>query len=63
MAFAMNAIVSNEPARGFSLIEIAVVVAIVMMLLTLGLGLMNAQISSAATTVTKKRQGGDQGTR
>lgn len=47
---------TRESARGFSLIELAVVVAIVMTLLTLGLGLMNAQLSSTAYLTTKKRQ-------
>jgi type II secretory pathway pseudopilin PulG len=52
----MDPFVSSGRSRGFSLIEIAVVVAIMMTLLTLGLGLMNAQVNSSAVTVTKKRQ-------
>lgn len=47
---------ARKPPRGFTLIEIAVVVAIMLTLLTLGLGLMNAQLSSTAYSVTKKRQ-------
>jgi len=42
--------------RGFTLIEIAIVLAIMLTLLTLGLGAMNAQLSSAAYSITKKRQ-------
>jgi prepilin-type N-terminal cleavage/methylation domain-containing protein len=46
----------RKSAHGFTLIEVAIVVAIMTILLTLGLGLMNAQLSSTAYTVTKKRQ-------
>lgn len=41
---------------GFTLIEMAVVVVIVTLLLSLGLGALNAQLTSAAQTETKKRQ-------
>ncbi|MCW5604859.1 MAG: prepilin-type N-terminal cleavage/methylation domain-containing protein, partial [Burkholderiales bacterium] len=47
---------SHATARGFTLIEIAIVTAIVLTLVTLGLGLVNAHLSSAAYSVTKKRQ-------
>src|SRR4051812_19667228 len=42
--------------HGFSLIEIAMVVAIALILLSLGLTAINAQLSSASYSVTKKRQ-------
>lgn len=42
--------------RGFTLIEMAVVVIIVTMLISLGLGVLNAQLASAAQAETKKRQ-------
>ncbi len=44
------------PARGFTLIEISIVVAIVLTLLTLGLSFVTAQLSSAAYSITKQRQ-------
>lgn len=43
-------------SRGFSLVEIAVVVAIALILLSLGLTAINAQLSSASYSLTKKRQ-------
>src|SRR5882672_7125446 len=46
----------HRPVRGFTLIEISIVVGIVLMLLTLGIGLMNAQLSSASYSITKQRQ-------
>lgn len=42
--------------RGFTLVEMAVVVIIVTMLVSLGLGVLNAQLASAAQAETKKRQ-------
>ena len=42
--------------RGFSLVEIAMVVAIALILLSLGLTAINSQLSSAAYSITKKRQ-------
>ncbi len=45
-----------QSVGGFTLIEIAIVVAVMTILLTLGLSLMNAQLSSTAYSVTKKRQ-------
>jgi prepilin-type N-terminal cleavage/methylation domain-containing protein len=41
---------------GFTLIEMAVVVVIIAALLTLGLGALNAQLSSASYATTKQRQ-------
>lgn len=46
----------RKSVHGFTLIEVAIVVAIMTILLTLGLSLMNAQLSSTAYTATKKRQ-------
>ena len=43
-------------SRGFTLVEMAVVVVIIAALLTLGLGALNAQLSSASYTTTKQRQ-------
>lgn len=43
-------------ARGFTLIEMAVVVVIVITLMSLGLGVLNSQLASAAQAETKKRQ-------
>ena len=43
-------------ARGFSLVEIAMVVAIALILLSLGLTAINSQLSSTAYSITKKRQ-------
>lgn len=43
-------------ARGFTLIEMAVVVVIVITLMSLGLGVLNTQLASAAQSETKKRQ-------
>ncbi len=43
-------------AAGFTLIEIAVVLGIVMIVLSLGLTAISAQLSSASYTITKKRQ-------
>ena len=45
-----------KPSRGFTLVEMAVVVVIIAALLTLGLGALNAQLSSASYTTTKQRQ-------
>lgn len=45
----------NVP-RGFTLIEMAVVVVIVSIMLTLGLGALNARLLSAAHSETKKRE-------
>ena len=42
--------------RGFTLVELTVVVVIVAMLLSLGLGALNAQLLSASYTQTKSRQ-------
>ncbi|MEO7727687.1 MAG: prepilin-type N-terminal cleavage/methylation domain-containing protein, partial [Burkholderiales bacterium] len=42
-------------ARGFSLVEVAVVVAIGLILLSLGLTAINAQLGSASYSLTKKR--------
>jgi prepilin-type N-terminal cleavage/methylation domain-containing protein len=42
--------------RGFSLVEIAMVVAIALILLSLGLTAINSQLSSTAYSITKKRQ-------
>jgi prepilin-type N-terminal cleavage/methylation domain-containing protein len=42
--------------RGFTLVEIAVVLVIVATMLTMGLGLINAQLTSVNYNVTKKRQ-------
>src|SRR5215203_5882256 len=47
-----------DKSRGFSLVEIAVVVLIALVLLSLGLTAINAQLSSAAYSLTKKRQDG-----
>ncbi|MGK2952090.1 MAG: type II secretion system protein [Thiobacillus sp.] len=43
-------------SRGFTLIELSIVVVIISMLLSLGLGVLNAQLVSAAHSETKKRQ-------
>lgn len=43
-------------SRGFTLIEMAVVVVVVITLLSLGLGVLNSQLASAANAETKKRQ-------
>jgi prepilin-type N-terminal cleavage/methylation domain-containing protein len=43
-------------ARGFSLIELSVVLVLLTIVLGLGLGALNAQFQSANATVTKKRQ-------
>lgn len=43
-------------SRGFTLIEMAVVVVIVITLMSLGLGVLNSQLTSAAHAETKKRQ-------
>lgn len=40
---------------GFTLIEVAIVVAIIAVLMTLGLGFLNSQISSNAYLITKRR--------
>ena len=45
-----------KQSRGFTLVEMAVVVVIIAALLTLGLGALNAQLSSASYTTTKQRQ-------
>ena len=45
-----------QRTEGFTLIEIAIVIAIMLTLLTLGLGLLNAQLSSTAYSATKQRQ-------
>ena len=45
-----------ERRGGFTLVEMAVVVVIIAALLTLGLGALNAQLSSASYTTTKQRQ-------
>ena len=45
-----------DRARGFSLVEIAMVVAIALILLSLGLTAINSQLSSTAYSITKKRQ-------
>lgn len=42
--------------RGFSLIELSVVLVLLTIVLGLGLGALNAQFQSASATVTKKRQ-------
>lgn len=43
------------PSRGFSLIELSVVLVLLTIVLGLGLGALNAQFQSAHTSVTKKR--------
>ena len=43
-------------ARGFTLIEIAVVLGIIMIVLSLGLTAISSQLASASYTITKKRQ-------
>lgn len=48
--------VSLVSSRGFTLIELSIVVVIISMLLSLGLGVLNAQLVSAAQAETKKRQ-------
>lgn len=48
--------VSFASSRGFTLIELSVVVVIFVMLMSLGLGVLNAQLASSAQTETKKRQ-------
>lgn len=45
-----------DSERGFTLVELTVVVVIVAMLLSLGLGTLNAQLLSANYSETKKRQ-------
>lgn len=47
---------THEPVRGFTLIEVAVVVAVIAALMTLGLSFLNAQLISSAKTITTKKQ-------
>ena len=47
---------SAKPSSGFTLIEMAVVVVIVSIMLTLGLGALNSRLLSVAHSETKKRQ-------
>jgi prepilin-type N-terminal cleavage/methylation domain-containing protein len=44
------------PSKGFTLVEVAIVVVIISMLLSLGLGVLSAQLASAAHVETRKRQ-------
>lgn len=46
----------SQRARGFSLIELSVVLVLLTIVLGLGLGALNAQFQSASASVTKKRQ-------
>lgn len=50
-------IARRAASRGFTLIEMAVVVVIVITLMSLGLGVLNSQLASVAQAETKKRQG------
>jgi prepilin-type N-terminal cleavage/methylation domain-containing protein len=47
---------SATPYAGFSLLEMAVVIALMSVMLTMGLGLMNAKMESAAQSETKLKQ-------
>lgn len=51
-----NEIAQNTYVRGFTLIELSVVVVIVAMFLTLGLAALSSQLTSASYAETKKRQ-------
>lgn len=45
-----------KPSPGFTLVELSVVVVIIGLIMTLGLGALNAQLTSASYAETKKRQ-------
>ncbi|MDY0012001.1 MAG: prepilin-type N-terminal cleavage/methylation domain-containing protein [Rhodocyclaceae bacterium] len=45
-----------RPSRGFSLVELAIVLVLLTVLLGLGLGALNARQQSSATALTKQRQ-------
>lgn len=47
---------THEPASGFTLIEVAVVVAVIGALMTLGLSFLNAQMLSSAKILTTRKQ-------
>lgn len=47
---------SKDQTAGFTLVELAVVIVLISILATMGLGVLSAQLSSIAYTDTKKRQ-------